>query len=301
MNELASKTELLNIEFVKELSSLNKRYEELINHKSVEMFSQIGSVDDLFNCFMEMNKMKSWSILEKKVENEDVNRQQTNLLALKRKQEPCEALKDLKPSLVESSRDFSTHFSDSGVRKVPLFKFVTKREGDQPSKQISRHLKLIKGTKSGEHKLKLKLRSDCIRKRIKSLLNSFVINKLNSFLGSINQEVFLFNLPKDFNIDIKVEPNRKLLNSTVLEVFSILPTNPAYVARVEHNKKVMASCTDPKFIEIISKRLKDLYKEYLESSRYKMDLAMLSKREGDVYIQTFKKHIDTFLTYFGVN
>lgn len=300
MNELASKTEMLNIEFLKEIHNLNNRYGELINKSSVEMLSQIGSVDDLFKCFMDINKMKSWAILEKKVENEDESCQKTNLLALKRKQEPYEANKDLKSSIVESSKDFSTHFSEGGARKIPLFKFVTKRESEQP-KQISKHLKLIKGTKSGEHKLKLKLRSDCIRKRIKSLLNSFVINKLNSFLSSINQEVFLFNLPKDFNIDIKVEPNRQLLNSSVLEVFSILPTNPAYVARVEHNKKIMASCTDSQFIELISKKLKDLYKEYLDSTKFKADVASLSRKEGDVYIQTFMKHIDTFLTYFGVN
>lgn len=296
MSELACKTEMLNIEFLKEIHNLNKRYGELVNHNSVEMLSQIGSVDDLLNCFLDINKMKSWAILE----NEAESCQKSKFLALKRKQEPIEALKDAKSSLIESNRDFSTHFSDCRAQKIPLFKFVTKREDNQP-KKMTKHLKLIKGTKSGEHKLKLKLRSDCIRKRIKSLLNSFVINKLNSFLRSVNQEIFLFNLPKDFNIDIKVEPNRELLNSTVLEVFSILPTNPSYIARVEHNKKTMASCSDPVFLEMISKKLKDLYNEYLESSKFHSDMVSLAKKEGEVYIQTFKKHTLTFLTYFGVN
>lgn len=294
MKDLLSKTEMLNYEFLKEICTLNKCYSDIINHNSVEMFTQKGSVEDLFSCFMDINKLKFWNTLEAEYELEKSDEQ--NLLTQKRKKDTDEAM----INRIESNKDISTQFSDSQIRKAPLFKFMTKRDSEQ-QKPVLRHLKLIRKPKSGEHKLKLKLRSDCIRKRIKSMLNSYIISSLNGFLNSISHEEKLFNLPKDFNIDIKTENNRQLLNSTVLEVFSLFPANPTYFPRVEHNKKLMATCLNPEFQVMLNRKLKDLYNEYLESERLKADLIELTKKEGDAYIVTFKNHLETFLSYFGVN
>lgn len=178
-------------------------------------------------------------------------------------------------------------------RKVPNFKFET-------IKQIKGEKVITKG--KGENSIKLKLRGDCIRKRIKSLLLSYVIKQLNSLLGASTKEGgYLLNLPKEFNIDIKRESNKQLLNSAIREVFSIFPAIPKYAKRCEHNLKVITSSDNPLFLEIVSKKMKELYISYLNSTSYIKDLEMLESKEGEHYVATFKGHADSFLSYFGVN
>lgn len=294
MSDYFSKTNTMNIEFLRELSMLNGRYSEMINHNSVEIFSQKTNVEDLFNCFMDLNKLKYWSTLEREINYETESDSQSQLLSQKRDYSKNDSLK----SQTDFNKDLSTLNSDSQNRNRH-FKFITKQ--DSSHKSNLKKISLARKPKSGEHRLKLKMRSDCIRKRIKSMLNNFVINTLNSFLVSINSNTELMNLPKDFNIDIRIESSQQMLESTVREVFTTFPSNQVYYSRVSHNKNLIESCENPKFQEMISKKFKDFYVEYLKSDKLLKDLNVLSQKEGNSYVENFKKYLETFLSYFGVN
>jgi len=154
--------------------------------------------------------------------------------------------------------------------------------------------------KDKQTKYCLNLRPDCIRKRIKTYLNNYIINKLNMFLKNYDSSYYFFKLPKELVVDMKIEKNKALLNMTVKEIYSTTVPNEKEIPRIAHNTAMMEKIKTTAFVEFVAKTLKDIFAEYISSKEYKEDMEALRKKEGTDYIEVYSSHVQGFLSYFNV-
>lgn len=147
---------------------------------------------------------------------------------------------------------------------------------------------------------KLNYRSDCIRKRIKTFINNYILNKLNDLVKHYDNKIFFLKLPKELIVNIKIKFNNNLLNKSIKELFSTMVEDPKEISRIEHNKKVINQIDDPVFKAYASKLYKEIFVEYTRSSQYLQDIMTLSKRENKEYLQIYQQHVNGFLDYFDV-
>lgn len=147
---------------------------------------------------------------------------------------------------------------------------------------------------------KLNFRSDCIRKRIKTFFNNYILNKLNELVKHYDSTIFFLKLPKELIVNIKIHLNNNLLTKTVKDLFSTKVEDAKENKRIEHNIKMMNQIEDPTFKAYALKTCKEVYLEYIESPEYKLDVALLAKRENSEYLNIYQQHVDGFLSYFKV-
>lgn len=279
-----------NEEFFEKFCELNRAYNEMVSSSLVELLIRQSELSDLQKYYDTLNESLSiTSGIEvcRREENSSTRHSQ---------------VMDKDNRVLIKNASVSTEFSETKRSNRRFIKFVTIKQHHNFSFATTKTLnKVRRFQKSFQEKVKLRVRPDCIRKRIKSFLNSFVMKKLNGILRAANSTNFMYNPPKDLNIEISKTKNHDLLNSSIKNVFSLYPANPKSSSKVEHNKHIMSTVNLPSFQYELSRNLKDLYIEYTKSQQLKSDKEFVQAKEGDFYMSNFNKHIEDFLEHFGVN
>lgn len=145
------------------------------------------------------------------------------------------------------------------------------------------------GSSSDEKKSKHKLLPSCIRKRLKTFLNNYIVNKINLMVSKMKSNFYVFNLPKQLIYNSKINSKDYLFNLKIKEIFSINQTG-LVDKRVIHNTKVMKEIQELGNYEIVAfvnKELKQVYFEYLESEEFLASARNIRELEGEEYFNSF--------------
>ena len=144
-----------------------------------------------------------------------------------------------------------------------------------------------------------KFRADCIRKRIKTILHNFIYEKLSTSIKDEGTDIFLLKLPREFNTNIRYEFTKKILNSTIRELYSFETHKKEDFQKIKHNKDIILKIQNKEFQSLLDKKMKDFYVDYIAEGEYKKIIASIKEKDGKIYEKYFKTHWESFLQFFS--
>lgn len=152
-------------------------------------------------------------------------------------------------------------------------------------------------------KLRVNLRSECIRKRIKSKFHGYILTKLNDFVKCESKDIFFLNAPKKLRVSVNLKFNQKWMSMTLKEAYTDLNATSSASERksVEQNRHSFQKVKQPRFIEFINTSLKDIYQSFYESNEYKACLNEIRNSRGDKYTNRFHKVSEEFPNYYDAH
>ncbi len=145
-------------------------------------------------------------------------------------------------------------------------------------------------------------RADCIRKRIKTHFNQFLLRILNKKLKSSSIQTLslltLTKLSQNFIADVKIESNKFYISLPVNLIYSLEFKG---MNEINTNQKVIEniySSNDNDLKGFFNKTYGEFFNEYLDSEFYLSDLRKFLKKEGEEYIILYKKFSKELLDYY---
>jgi len=165
------------------------------------------------------------------------------------------------------------------------------------------------------HRNKIKRRrrdnKDDIRKKIKTgFFNRYLYTKINNILIKNKSKIKFPKFPQKFCSAISRESNKKLLNSTLLEIFGAKEQNSKKkLKNFECNLEILKNKEIQKneeLQEILNKTYSELFEEYINSKEFHIDEINRLKNNknnnfGDVYIKYYKYLAKNLLKFFSNN
>ena len=159
-------------------------------------------------------------------------------------------------------------------------------------------------------KKKRKYKPDGIRKKIKSRTHKNIKKLLNLKLSNNNSKMLFDYLPQIFISDVTIEPNKKILNLSLEELYLYdfggkqpdkekLATNKKVISYLKNNPLI----SQKSGINILLKcSYRKILIEYFNSDLLKKDLENL-RREGEdeEYIQLYQYHALNFVSFYENN
>ena len=165
--------------------------------------------------------------------------------------------------------------------------------------------------KKRKNNYKRKDNSDNIRKKIKARFIKALKNAVNEKLKSVGSLYFFNLLPQIFTTNLSKKVNKSVLDLTLKEIFSKNFVNNkknknADINKYNHNLVVLKYlenkkdiCEKSQFNLIKDMKYSDIYKEYLISKEFEMEISTLIKeKESDKYIKDYINNARNFLNYF---
>ncbi len=143
-------------------------------------------------------------------------------------------------------------------------------------------------------------RADCIRKRIKTHFNQYLIKILNRKISSIFPLMSLCKLPQKFIADVKIESNKQYISLPVKEVFIKNFADSDSKSKL-NNKNVIDtinSSENSELNDLLSKTYGDFFTEYLKSDNFSSDLKKFLKKEGENYSFLYRKYSLELVEYY---
>lgn len=314
--EIMNKLQKINEETLIYKKKLDMEFTKLIDPVYFNLMENSVDLSNVFN-FMNSNNTSNWEsmrVFNERKSNLDYQRLPSTkydssnkmdcYLSSKRHRNTRES--DESAFIFEETRKnksiLSTLTNDNGITStnltnmtLPIALDEKKEENKQKSNEQNKKkiFSLLMKNPTDFNK-----RSDCIRKRIKALVNNHIVKKLNSLLDSENSNKKLHSLPRCHSIDVKKAINRRLLDKTIEEIFVEEVEDKKEMRKVLHNRKIVKSIKEPSFKEILNKKFKDFYEEYVSSNQYKEDMEKLLERESKDYIDYFQQHVESFVAYY---
>lgn len=144
-------------------------------------------------------------------------------------------------------------------------------------------------------------RADCIRKRIKTHFNNFLLKHLNAIIKSKlpHLRIKLQKLSQRFIADVKIESNKFYLGLPIREIYC-MDFKEAF--NVQNNRLLYSMLTteenSKEILELFEKPYAHFYEIYLKSEFYASDLKKFHRKEGEVYVKEFQKHSEELMLYY---
>jgi hypothetical protein len=141
-------------------------------------------------------------------------------------------------------------------------------------------------------------RADCIRKRIKTHFNQFLLKHTNQKIKESGINEYMGKLSQKFIADVKIESNKNYLDLTLKEIFVM---NLEGSKNLEKNKRIYDRIHESNqeiLINYFNYSYANLYELYLESNHYKNDIIKLLSKEGQYYTNLFKKYSQELIEYY---
>jgi hypothetical protein len=141
-------------------------------------------------------------------------------------------------------------------------------------------------------------RADCIRKRIKTHFNQFLLKHTNQKIKESGINEYMGKLSQKFIADVKIESNKNYLDLTLKEIFVM---NLEGSKNLEKNKRIYERIQESNqeiLINYFNYSYAHLYELYLESNHYKNDFTKLLSKEGEYYTNLFKKYSQELIEYY---
>ena len=163
------------------------------------------------------------------------------------------------------------------------------------------------GRKRSSQRKERKENKDNIMKKIKCrFFNKALINNLNKKLKSNGSILYLMKFPQSFFCKIKKDKEKELLEKTLKEIFENKDLYENDLNNYYHNLKVINSNDinkNEEFEIIINKKYSQLFKEYINSSQFKIedikDIKQEMKEMKNDYLKRYIAQTKHFIEYFS--
>lgn len=141
-------------------------------------------------------------------------------------------------------------------------------------------------------------RADCIRKRIKTHFNQFLLKKVNEKINHSFPSLSLGKLSQKFVADVKIESNKYFID---------MPIKLVFLKEFKASKNLSANkIVIDTIFESNNQELKDFmsltygnfFNDYVESDNYLNDLRKFHRKEGKEYTQLYKKYSIELIDYY---
>jgi hypothetical protein len=141
-------------------------------------------------------------------------------------------------------------------------------------------------------------RADCIRKRIKTHFNQYMLKVVNKKISSFFPSLALGKLSQRFIADVKIESNKEFIELPIRQVFTTdFKGSKNHLA----NKMVLEKIFKSDYNELkcmLERSYSDFFSEYMESEFYMNDLKKFQKKEGESYTSLYKKFSKELIEYY---
>lgn len=141
-------------------------------------------------------------------------------------------------------------------------------------------------------------RADCIRKRIKTHFNQFLLKHINEIVHKFLPNLSFGKLSQRFIADVKIESNKKFFVLPLNQIFTI---NFSGSKNQTNNKQVckeIYNSNNEELIKLLDEPYCNFFNDYLESDFYINDLKKFIKKEGEYYTSLFKKYSSELVDYY---
>lgn len=149
----------------------------------------------------------------------------------------------------------------------------------------------------GDSKKRVNFRTDSMRKRLKAVVNNYIINRLNQTIKHEKSQYYFFNLPSYFSNNLNLQVNKEMHCMTIREICAL--TNPRFgekdMIRIRHNVKMMNTISNIELQDILSKTWKEMFEEYISTDEYSKYLNCTLKKEGQAYLTRFRSQVESFI------
>ena len=178
-------------------------------------------------------------------------------------------------------------------KKIPLF---TNIENESTDISLNNEITTFK-RKRNKIRLRRRDNSDNIRKKIKlGFINRTLIKKLNDILKQNGSKLNFDKFPQKLSYDVTKEPNKKLLNMTLLEIFETKVNHFYHNLNVVQNKEIKEN---EQFNEILNNTFCKLFEKYINSKEFNIDeINRLKKNFDNSYIESYIYHAKHFIEFF---
>lgn len=156
--------------------------------------------------------------------------------------------------------------------------------------------KVIKS--KGPGMLRISLRTDCIRKKVKSMFHKFVITKLNKHLHQTTKSTSFKPLPKILSISLNLRENKRWTDMSLKELMitdSIQQSGFDSINKL-HNQNVLREEKSDALNAYLDTKWKTVFEEFLLSSELSKAINDMEKI-NPIYATRFRKHSSTFLRF----
>lgn len=141
-------------------------------------------------------------------------------------------------------------------------------------------------------------RADCIRKRIKTHFNQYLLKVINRSISRKFPKLSLSKLSQQFIADVKIESNKKYIDLPIKEVL----TEEFKGSRSHLDNQQIINTIFESSEEELKQLLKLPYSEYfalyIKSDHYINDLKKFAKKEGEGYSSLYKKLCHELIEYY---
>ena len=147
-----------------------------------------------------------------------------------------------------------------------------------------------------------KFRSDGIKKKIKNMLNRYIIMKINETLFLEQPELGEFKrFPKKLSNDINIQFNCNLLNSSIKDImnqdYSSSLSNE--IVKASMNKAIVSKLTGKKIKELLDRTMLEWFRIFQQDEEELSKIYIsLSIKKGDNYLKQLKKCFNSYIEYF---
>lgn len=147
---------------------------------------------------------------------------------------------------------------------------------------------------------RVNLRSDSMRKRIKTAVNNYIFRKLNFLIRNEKSQIYFLKLPIYFSDNLNLHINKEIIFMTIRDIFSKIPPicSETDKKRVMHNISIMNDVKVSQVDAILSKTWKEMFEEFVKSTDLVRCLDHIFKSDGPLYHSYFKKQLEQFLQHF---
>ena len=200
----------------------------------------------------------------------------------------------------ESRKIINETLEDINNGKIKNNSFLDQSESSKISHKKKKNIKRRKDN------------SDNIIKKIKTRYLKALKNKINEKLKNVGSKKYFKYLPQAFISDLSKKKNKSILNMTYKEILTnnFIKWRKSDLRGINnylHNKSVLDYLENNKDTfknfnyNIFNMTYSQLYKEYMESKEFEMEIANLTKTETLKYIKNYIVKAKNFFKFFSKN
>lgn len=193
--------------------------------------------------------------------------------------------------------DSNSFTSQKQTKKLLLFKTVTCLP--QPTRK---DITVKEEMPSPQLKRAYKFRSDGIKKKIKNMLNRYIIMKINEMLSVEQPDLGEFKrFPKKLSNDINIQFNCILLNSSIKDIIihDYSSSNSNERAKANNNKALISKITVKSIKELLDRTMLEWFRIFQQDEEeLNRKYMSLSIKKGENYLKQLKKCFNSYIEYF---
>lgn len=142
-------------------------------------------------------------------------------------------------------------------------------------------------------------RADCIRKRIKTHFNQYLLKLVNKHISKKFPRLTIAKLSQQFIADVKIESNKNYINLPIKKVFTEkFPGSESHKTN-QHSIDSILQSGEEELKQLLELPYGHFFNLYLKSDTYQNDIRKFSRKEGENYSNLFIKYSAELIDYYA--